>query len=75
MAIMQYFPHIVPTLTDDFEPTLRDCAQFTRMRLHPVLDGWISLNRTGEPEELVHNVCLPKPPPPMSGLLLGRISN
>src|SRR3974390_2493862 len=54
MAIMQYFAHIVPTFTHDLEPMLRDCAQFPRMRLHPVLDGWITLNRTEEPEELVH---------------------
>ena len=48
MAIMQYFPHIIPTLAHDLEPMLRDRAQFTPMRPHPVLDGWIPLNRTGE---------------------------
>jgi hypothetical protein len=55
MAIMQQFSHIVSTLTHNLEPMLRDYTQVSRMRLHPSLDGWITLNRTGEPQELIHD--------------------
>ena len=55
MAIMQQLSHIVSTLTHNLEPMLRDYTQVSRMRLHPSLDGWITLNRTGEPQELIHD--------------------
>jgi hypothetical protein len=35
---------------------LRDFAQFARMLPHPCIDEWISLNRTGESEELAHDL-------------------
>ncbi len=54
MPIMQQFLHIVSTLTHNLKPMLRDYTQVPRMRLHPGLDGWITLNRTGEPQELTH---------------------
>src|SRR5437762_742721 len=34
---------------------LRDYTEVPRMRLHPGLDAWITLNRTGEPQELIHD--------------------
>jgi hypothetical protein len=55
MAIMQQFSHIVSTLTHSLEPMLRDYTQVSCMRLHPSLDGWITLDRTGEPQELIHD--------------------
>src|SRR5438445_3336156 len=54
MPIMQQFSHIVSTLTHNLKPMLRDYTQIARMRLHPCLDGWITLDRTGEPQELIH---------------------
>src|SRR5260370_2665539 len=55
MAIMQQFSHIVSTLTHNLKPMLCDCTQFPRMCLHPGLDRWITINRTVEPQELVHD--------------------
>src|SRR5205085_10846124 len=55
MAIMQQFSHVVPTLTHNLKPMPRDYTQFACMRLHPGLDGWITLNRTREPKELIHH--------------------
>ena len=55
MAIMQQFSHIVSTLTHNLEPMLRDYTQVSCVRLHPGPDGWITLNRTGEPQELIHD--------------------
>lgn len=55
MAIMQQFSHIVSTLTHNLEPMPRDYTQFPCMRLHPGPDGWITLNRTREPQELIHD--------------------
>jgi hypothetical protein len=55
MAIMQQFSHIISTLTHNPKPMLRDYTQVPRMRLHPGLDGWITLNRTEEPQELIHD--------------------
>ncbi len=43
-------------ITHNLEPMLRDFAQFVRMLPHPGIDGWISLNRTGESEELAHDL-------------------
>jgi len=53
MLIMQEFSHIVSTLTHNLKPMLRDYTQVSCVRLHPCLDGWITLNRTGEPQELI----------------------
>src|SRR5439155_11108666 len=55
MPIMQEFSHIVSTLTHNLKPMLRDYTQASRVRRHPCLDGWITLNRTGEPQELIHD--------------------
>jgi len=52
---MQQFSHIISALTHNPKPMLRDYTQVPRMRLHPGLDGWITLNRTGEPQELIHD--------------------
>src|SRR5262245_53267326 len=37
------------------KPALRDRPQFTRMLMHPDLDSWISLDRTGEPQKSAHS--------------------
>jgi hypothetical protein len=58
VTIMQQFPYIVPTHTQNREPMIRDFAQFTCMLAHPRLDEWVSLNRTVESEELVHHLSL-----------------
>src|SRR5439155_13704330 len=55
MAIMQQFSHIVFTLTHNLKPMPRDYTQFPSMRLHPGLDDWITLNRTREPQKLIHD--------------------
>jgi hypothetical protein len=44
----------VAAAAHDFKPMLRDCPKFTRVLTHPDLDGWISLNRTGESQKLAH---------------------
>ena len=56
MAIMQQFSHIVSTLTHNLKPMLRDYTQVPRMRLHPGFDGWIPLNQTREPQELIREL-------------------
>jgi len=53
MTIMQQFPHILSTLAHNPKPTPRDYTQVPFMPLHPGLDGWITLNRTNEPQELI----------------------
>ena len=55
MAIMQQFSHIISTLAHNLKPAPRDDTQFPCMRFHPGLDGWITLNRTREPQELTHD--------------------
>ena len=55
MAIMQQFSHVVSALTHNLKPMLRDYPQVPCMCLHPGLDGWITLNRTGEPQQLIHD--------------------
>src|SRR5437588_338414 len=57
MAIVQQFSHIISTLTHHLKPMPRDYTQFATMRFHPGLDGWITLNRTREPQELIHHRC------------------
>src|SRR5215472_7601300 len=56
VAVMQHLLHIVSTCTHDPKPMLCDLAQFAGMFLHPDIDGWVSLNRTRESEELAHLV-------------------
>jgi hypothetical protein len=55
MPIVQQFSHIISTLTHNPKPMLRDYTQVPRMRRHPGLNGWITPNRTGEPQELIHD--------------------
>ena len=44
------------------------------MFMHPDLNGWISPNRTGEPEELVHGDFIPTLDPKAGILLLAASS-
>jgi hypothetical protein len=55
MAIMQQFSHIISTHAHNPKPMPRDYTQVPRTRFHPSLDGWITLNRTGKPKELIHD--------------------
>jgi len=54
MAIMQYLPNIVSAVAHGPKPALRNRSKFTRMLIHPGFDGWISLDRIGEPHQLAH---------------------
>src|SRR5262249_9697857 len=54
VAIVQYLANIVSAAAHDGKPALRDHPQLARMLLHPALDRWIALDRTGEPEKLAH---------------------
>ena len=59
MAIVQQLSNIVSAVAHDLKPALRDRPQFTRMLMHPDLDSWISLDRTGEPQKLAHGDYAP----------------
>jgi hypothetical protein len=54
MTVMYQFANIISTLAQDVEQAPRDGPQLARMLIHPGLDGWILLDCTGEPKELVH---------------------
>src|SRR5262245_58372662 len=54
MAIMQQLSNIVSAVSNDLKPALRDRPQFTRMLVHPDLNSWIALDRSGEPHKLAH---------------------
>jgi hypothetical protein len=54
MAVVQQLSNVVSAAAHDLKPAMSDRPQFTRMLLHPDLDRWISLDRTGEPQKLAH---------------------
>src|SRR5262245_66650077 len=59
MAIRQSLSNIASAVAHDLKPPLRDRPQFTRMLTHPDLYSWISLDRTGEPQQLAHGDFFP----------------
>src|SRR4030095_1325137 len=54
VPIMQYLSNVVSAGAHEIKPLLGDYSQFTRMVAHPDLDGWVSLDRSGKSEKLVH---------------------
>ena len=55
VAVMQKLSNIVSTVAHNVKPVLLNCPQFARMYMHPLFDIRISLDRTGEMEELIHS--------------------
>src|SRR5258706_9346423 len=53
MAIMQQLSHVISAVAHGFKPALRYGSQFIRMLQHPGVDRWISLDRTGERQDLI----------------------
>jgi hypothetical protein len=51
-AVMQKFPDFVPAFSHHLKPPMRDRSQFTGMRLHPRIDGWIALDRAVESQQI-----------------------
>jgi hypothetical protein len=56
MPVVQQLPNIVATITHDFEPPPRLCAQRFRLLGYPGFDCGILFDRTIEPEDLLHRV-------------------
>ena len=54
VAIMQYLLNVVTAGSHDLKPVPCDYSQFTRMFLHPNLDGRVSLDRTVKSQKLAH---------------------
>jgi|SRR6516164_10003349 len=54
MTVMQYLSNVVSASAHDLKPALCDLYQLTGMFVHPVLDRWISLNRSRKPHQLRH---------------------
>src|SRR5436190_14943965 len=57
MTIVQHLPHILPALAHHLEPLAGNCPQLARMVLHPCINGWISLYRAAESEQLAHDLA------------------
>jgi hypothetical protein len=54
VTVMQYLSNVVSARAHDLKPALCDLYQLTGMFVHPVLDRWISLNRSWKPHQLAH---------------------
>ena len=54
VTVMQYLSNVVSACAHDLKPALCDFYQLTGMFVHPVLDRWISLNRSRKPHQLGH---------------------
>lgn len=54
MTVMHQLPDVVSAGAHHLEPVLRDLPQIIGILAHPDINGWLSFDRTGEPEELIH---------------------
>ncbi len=50
---MQKLPDFVSAFSHHLKPPMRDGAQFTGMRFHPRIDGWIVLHSTVESQQIL----------------------
>src|SRR5580658_3271654 len=50
-AVMQELPDFVPAFSHCLKPLKRDGSQFSGMRVHPRIDGWIPLDSTVESQQ------------------------
>jgi hypothetical protein len=48
---MQKLPDFVPAFSHHLKPLMRDSSQFTCMRFHPRIDGWIPLHSAVESQQ------------------------
>src|SRR5271154_534841 len=52
IAVMQKLPDFVPALSHHLKPLMRDDPQFTRMLVHPRIDGGIPLDSAVESQQV-----------------------
>src|SRR5690349_10276839 len=51
-AVMQKLPDLVPALSHDLKPLLRDGSQFACMLYHPSVDAGVPLDRSIESQQV-----------------------